>query len=79
MVRLHCYFIPDLLDFHGRTALEKLRQHAPVFRIKMLDNREGQPGIGRHVAEEDLHGLQPSGGRADSYDRDGFRGWFTAG
>jgi hypothetical protein len=71
VVRLHVHSLADLLNRHFGGPGEQRGQSTFVRGLQVLDQHEGQAGIGRQGAEQSSEGFQSSGGGADpDYGRD---------
>jgi hypothetical protein len=66
MIRFHLHAILALDDSHLCESPNEVRHHAGVARVQMGDENKGNAGIGRHMGEELLKGLQSTGGSADT-------------
>ena len=68
MARFDLHPVLDLDNWHGGATLEQLHQQGLAGRVQVLDDHEGQPTGGRHMAQEQFQRLQSPGGSADADD-----------
>ena len=70
VIGLHRGAVGDLADRHARGLCQQVGEAALVLGIEMLDQHEGHPAVGREISQELCEGFEPTGGRADSDDRE---------
>src|ERR1035438_6640869 len=68
MARFDLHPVLDLDNWHGGASLEQLHQQPLAGQVQVLDDHEGQPTGGRHMAQEEFQRLQSPGGSADADD-----------
>ena len=73
VVGFHRHAVGRLADRHGGGSRQNLGQQAVVLGVEMLNEYDGQAGVGRQIGEQVLEDLQPARGAANADHRDGCR------